>query len=291
MTSETIVYQPALIDSRGNINIHGQGGMSLAFQGWNGDPASPGSSQIDISGNSITFEIYGVGEWALEPNPNDALGLLLTIPSLANAGIFVTPGNYPSYAVVDTTGSIPVVRAEGLVIVRGWEAGQPGYIATRGGRGYDSSLGPIISSQADDMVFVLSYIGSPGPPGAPGSQSTDPYVIASSPYTLVPSDVAQVLTWTGSGELQVLVPDGLGVGFNTKVALIGSGSVTFAQSGEASIYGAGGLTLTTQYAIAELVPFATDQYILNLGGSGGGGGSSDGQLDFSVPDNSGLIGH
>lgn len=121
--ADLTVPQPPLIDSDGNINVHGRAGFSVAVKMWSGNPNDPAQSQIDVSGFTLTFEldVEGVNDVPLVPDPDDLLGQKLIIPSLSDAGIFLTPGNYPAFAVRDTTGAYPAVLWEGRFIVRGWE--------------------------------------------------------------------------------------------------------------------------------------------------------------------------
>jgi hypothetical protein len=117
------VQQPPLVDAQGNINVHGQEGLSIAIKLWSGNPADPSQSQVDISGYTLALELDlpDFVNIPLVPDPGDALGQLLVIDSLSAAGILVTPGSFPLFVIRDTTGAFPDVRWEGRFIVRGWE--------------------------------------------------------------------------------------------------------------------------------------------------------------------------
>lgn len=121
--SDICVRQPPLIDAAGNINVHGRSGISIPIKRYTAPPAQ-GGTEIDISGDSLSFEVNGASgsPFSLtKPDPNDPLGQLLVIADLYTAGIIITPGSTMPFVLRDTTGAVPVVRWEGQFIVRGWE--------------------------------------------------------------------------------------------------------------------------------------------------------------------------
>lgn len=118
--SDVYVPQPPDVDAQGNINVHGQGSVSIAVAKWSGDPNQPGTTEVDITGCSLALRIEGLDDIPLVANPNDPLGLLLSIGNLSAAGLVAGPP-FRFFALVDTTGADPVVDWQGQIIVRGWE--------------------------------------------------------------------------------------------------------------------------------------------------------------------------
>lgn len=116
--ADLVVPQPPIIDGDGNINVHGREGISIPVKRWT-DIAK--TTQIDISGDTFSFEVEGKTPIPLIADPGDPKGLLLQIISLATAGIVVSLGQTPAFALRDTTGAVPIVRWEGRFVVRGWE--------------------------------------------------------------------------------------------------------------------------------------------------------------------------
>lgn len=115
----TIIPAKPLFDVQGNLNLHGRSSLYLP---WKSYTDLTYQTQIDISGYSLFFEVEGVLRQKLVSDPADPLGLLLDIPSLADAELLVMPPLYPRYVLRDETGADPVVRAQGKIIVYGFEA-------------------------------------------------------------------------------------------------------------------------------------------------------------------------
>lgn len=279
-----VLLQPPLIDPAGNIVVNGRSSIWLPVKSY-ADVTK--CEQIDISTWSLYFEINGVLAQRLTSDPNDPFGLVLDIPDLATAGITITSPRFPLFVLRNQTGSQPGVIWQGQFIVTGYENAPTGIAPVIGGispTGQYGAPGSVDIIQSDGTVFAFVY---DGPPGAIGQQATPPSVVEASPYQLTAGDLASVKVWSGSTDLTILVPNGLGAGFTCKAVATGVGAINFEATGSAVVGGAGGLSLTTPFAIAELVPIATDFYVLDLGGFGASGG----QLDFSDPGNSGLIGH
>lgn len=113
------VHTPSLIDANGNINVHGRSGIYLAFKLFT--DASQ-ASQIDISESSLVFEVDGILSEPLVADPDDAKGLLVIVGDLEEAGLLIVPPNFPLYCIRDDTTSNKEVRAQGLLIIYGFES-------------------------------------------------------------------------------------------------------------------------------------------------------------------------
>lgn len=114
------ITQPPLIDVQGNINVHGRAGLSIPIKRYTD---ATQTTQIDISGDTLTFEVEGTPPIviALIPDPGDVKGLLLYVPNLKTAGLLVTPDNPLDFVIRDASGASPVVRWRGQLLISGWE--------------------------------------------------------------------------------------------------------------------------------------------------------------------------
>jgi hypothetical protein len=82
-------------------------------------------------------------------------------------------------------------------------------------------------------------------------------------YTLQSTDNGKVLTFSNSSPVTLIVPAGLGVGFNCLIVQTGAGNVTPTASAT-SIYQRQSFTQTAgQYAVATLVAISPDTFVLS----------------------------
>lgn len=137
----------------------------------------------------------------------------------------------------------------------------------------------------DGVICVFGEEGPPGPAGTPGSAITPPGAILATPYQLTDDDAGAVLTWSGSTGCIVMVPNGLAVGFNCRIVMLGSGPIAAVAIGSAEVTAPNNrAAVQTQFGALQLIPVAVDTYVLAGGDTVAGGG-----LDFSDPNNSGLL--
>lgn len=81
--------------------------------------------------------------------------------------------------------------------------------------------------------------------------------------TLSDSDHGKVIVFSNSSGINVTIPDTLTTGFSCTIVQSGSGQVTVAASGSASVFGYGGsLSTAGQYASLNIIPTGSNAYIV-----------------------------
>jgi len=108
------------------------------------------------------------------------------------------------------------------------------------------------------------------PPSAPGYQISSGALIteAGTTRTLAAGDNGKIIYCTSSSAVTISCPDGLAVGFNATIIQAGTGKVTLAASGTATLNSYSGLLSTMgQYAVVSVVSPVADEFIAagNLG--------------------------
>jgi hypothetical protein len=108
------------------------------------------------------------------------------------------------------------------------------------------------------------------PPSAPGYQISSGALIteAGTTRTLAAGDNGKIIYCTSSSAVTISCPDGLAVGFNATIIQAGTGKVTLAASGTATLNSYSALLSTMgQYAVVSVVSAVADEFIAagNLG--------------------------
>jgi len=108
------------------------------------------------------------------------------------------------------------------------------------------------------------------PPSAPGYQISSGALIteATTSRTLSATDNGKIIYCTSSSAVTISCPDGLAVGFNATIIQAGTGKVTLAASGTATLNSYSALFSTMgQYAVVSVVSAVADEFIAagNLG--------------------------
>ena len=91
---------------------------------------------------------------------------------------------------------------------------------------------------------------------------------ATTSRTLSSSDMQKIIVCTSSSAVTISCPDGLGGGFNATIIQAGTGKVTLAASGTATLNSYSGLLSTMgQYAVVSVVNTGSDAFVAagNLG--------------------------
>lgn len=105
------IKQQGLVDNAGNLNLNGRTGLNLPllFRDSDGNPQ-------DVSARVYYFEVQNRLRVQLQPGTSsDMQMLVLTQAQVASCGTAK-----PAFVLRDETDTVPVVKWEGLVLLRGF---------------------------------------------------------------------------------------------------------------------------------------------------------------------------
>jgi hypothetical protein len=117
-----------------------------------------------------------------------------------------------------------------------------------------------------DNPFVEGPTGPTGPTGPSGEWDTAQVINTESgaTYTILASDAGKLLAFTNASAITVSVTNTLDLSPGQRVDAIqyGTGQVTFAGTGGATLVGSLGLKTRTQWSIVTVLCTATDTYVI-----------------------------
>jgi hypothetical protein len=103
--------------------------------------------------------------------------------------------------------------------------------------------------------------------------------------TLSDSDCGKVIDCSNGSAVTITIPSTVSAGFNCTVVQSGAGQVTIAAGASVNLYCYSSAKATAgQYASINIIPYASNSYVLegDLAASGGGGGGGALQNDYSL---------
>ena len=166
-----------------------------------------------------------------------------------------------------------------------------------------SGLGTAATQDVGTANGNLVQLDSTGLPAVDGSQSTNlpagslfNTIVSESTTarTLSDSDCGKVIDCSNGSAVTITIPSTVSAGFNCTVVQSGAGQVTIAAGASVNLYCYSSTKATAgQYAAINIIPYASNSYVLegDLAASGGGGGGGGGggfsntySLDFDGTD-------
>ncbi len=115
---------------------------------------------------------------------------------------------------------------------------------------------------SSSLPVVQLAVAVPGIQGAVGVSSFE--TVSGTSYSLSANDRSKILRFTSNSNVTVTVPSGLTPTFDCMFVQTGSGQVIVSGASGVTINAALSATRTAyQYAVATLVPIATNVYILS----------------------------